>query len=217
SLFNSNLSHFRSNLGWITIVILIVSVIICIIFIILYVKRHQSTNIPNIPLIHDKDKFSIQSNHDLFVNMNKLNGSLPQSNQTILNHTLNETKMKLSTSSLTLSESTPSTIIPITCDITTHNPISLLSMNSNLHNSIVKSSTIELTPAIIEYRPTTVNLCPNSINQFNMSSTCSLIPLTTNHLYNNDSLSSISKCIVDSSSIIIIPAKTINLQCTNEI
>ncbi|CAH8635769.1 unnamed protein product [Schistosoma haematobium] len=217
SLFNSNLSHFKSNLGWMIIVILIVSVIICIIFMILYVKRHQSTNIPNIPLIHDKDKFSIQSNHDLFVNMNKLNGSLPQSNQTILNHTLNETKMKLSTSSLTISESTPSTIIPITCDITTHNPIPLLSMNSNLHNSIVKSSTIELTPAIIEYRPTTMNLCPNSINQFNMSSTCSLIPLTTNNLYSNDSLSSIPKCIVDSSSIIIIPAKTINLQCTNEI
>ncbi|VDP66370.1 unnamed protein product [Schistosoma mattheei] len=148
SLFNSNLSHFKSNLVWMIIVILIVSVIICIIFIILYVKRHQSTNIPNIPLIHDKDKFSIQSNHDLFVNMNKLNGSLPQSNQTM---------------------------------------------------------------------PTTMNFSPNSINQFNISSTCSLIPLTTNHLYNNDSLSSIPKCIVDSSSIIIIPAKTINLQCTNEI
>ncbi|CAI2732757.1 unnamed protein product [Schistosoma spindalis] len=222
SLFNSNYSYFKRNFGWIMIVILIGSIIIiiCIILIILYIKHHQSINLPNIPLIHDKDKFLIQSNHDLCVNMNKLNGSLPQSNQTILHNTLNETNMKHSTSSLTISEtnfSTHSTLIPITCDITTHNPISLLSIHPNLHNSIVKSSTIELTPTLIEYRPTTMNLCPNSINQYHMSSTCSLIPLTTNHLYHNDHLSSISKCIVDSSSIIIIPAKTIDLQqCTNE-
>ncbi|CAH8634757.1 unnamed protein product [Schistosoma rodhaini] len=219
SISNSNLWNVKSIFIWITIIILIVTVCICIIFIIHYIKRHHSNHLPTLPFIHEKDKFSIQSNHNSLINMNKLNGSLPQSNQNILNTISNEVDMKLSTSNLTISESnysTSSTILPITYDITTnHNHIpTVLSFQSDMPNSM-KSSTIEFTPTLYEYKPTSISYYPNLINnQYNITSTCSLIPLN-NSSNNTDSLLSISKCIVDTSSIIIIPANTIDFQCTN--
>ncbi|XP_018651589.1 putative hypothetical protein [Schistosoma mansoni] len=136
-----------------------------------------------------------------------------------LNTISNEVDMKLSTSNLTISESnysTSSTILPITYDITTnHNHIpTVLSFQSDMPNSM-KSSTIEFTPTLYEYKPTSISYYPNLINnQYNITSTCSLIPLN-NSSNNTDSLLSISKCIVDTSSIIIIPANTIDFQCTN--
>ncbi|CAH8552980.1 unnamed protein product [Schistosoma turkestanicum] len=221
TVFKSTIHKFRNNLTWIILAILIVFLFICSIpIIILYIKRHRPISLPNIPFIHKKDKVPIQSNNDLFVNMKKLNGSLRQPNQqAIFNTSLNNEGMKLSTSSLELSEtnvSTPSTIIPLTCDLT-HSQIPLLSFSPDLHNSIVKSSTIELTPAYIEYQPTTSpDLYPNSVNYYTLSSTCSFIPLNTNNVCDSDGFASIPKCIVNSPSIIIIPAKTVDLQCSSE-
>ncbi|KAH8856203.1 Hemicentin-2 [Schistosoma japonicum] len=219
--FNPNIYNFQGTFSWIVVIVIVLFSIICIILIVVYIKRCQTINIPNDSLIHKKDNHFMQSNDNLSVNMRKLNGSLPQSTPYILNNTIDNTNIKLSTSSLTITESnysTPSTFISLPCDIT-HNPISLMSFNHDLHDSLNKTSTIELTPAYIEYTPTSIDLCTNNPYHYSLSSTCSLIPLSTHNLCDNDKFASIPKCIVNSPSIVIIPANTfssVQFQCSTD-
>ncbi|CAH8866179.1 unnamed protein product [Trichobilharzia szidati] len=214
-------NKFRSKLGWIVVAILIVLFLCCGILTLIHVYRRRSANRVIVPTLHDKDKSSIRKCTTSPEKAAENGHMLPLNSSFSRQMTGTPTNFKVSTSSLAISQSTfstPTKVITFNCD-TANTQIPLVTFTSEMPNSLLKASNIEISPAIIEYRPQPIDMCPHSTNSYTLPSNCSFIPISSqDRLCTNENLSTIpADCVVNSSSILIIPANTfpsVTFQCS---